>query len=93
MAHTELVEKIYSDLQQHRIPKKAVDEMVNEIFHFIENRLAEDKPFAITNFGRWCTFDAKEKVGCHPQTKEPILIPATKKVRFKPSKQLTSKLK
>ncbi|MCB1198281.1 MAG: HU family DNA-binding protein, partial [Deltaproteobacteria bacterium] len=93
MAHKELINKIYKDLQQHRIPKKAVEEMVGEIFCYIEKKLIQQQSFSINSFGRWYTKAIQEKTGCHPTTQEPIYIPACKKVVFKPSTNLTQKLK
>lgn len=93
MAQSELIEKIHQDLQHHKLSKTAVSKMVGEVFSFIQKELENKPSFTVSGFGTWIVRTTKAKKGCDPNTHKPIIIPETKRVRFKPSKKISEKLR
>lgn len=54
----------------------------------ISEELKNEKEFQLLKIGKFTVNDRSARQGRNPQTGETILIPATKAVRFKVSKQL-----
>lgn len=69
--------------------KNAVDVLFDEMV----NSLSEGKTVDISGFGKFEVSIRSERNGVNPATKEPIVIPEGKVVRFKPSKKLKNQLK
>lgn len=70
------------------LTKKQAGEAFDAIFSFIQNTLASGDKIQIAGFGTFQISERAERQGRNPKTKEPITIPASKSVRFKPGKQL-----
>jgi len=51
---------------------------------FFFKSLSEKQPVSISNFGTFAVYRRKEYKGYNPATKEPITIPATDRVKFRP---------
>lgn len=67
---------------------KDSENVVTQIFKVIEESLAANEKVQLVGFG---TFDVKnraERLGKNPQTKEVIIIPASKNPSFKAGKTL-----
>ena len=91
MTKTELIESCAAELG---ISKAESQKIVETIFGRITGALSEgsDGKMQIQGFGTFLTKMRKERMGRNPQTKEPMLIPASKTVTFKPGQDLKSKL-
>ncbi len=70
------------------LTKKAAGEAFDAIFGHIQETLAGGDKVQIAGFGTFQVSHRAARKGRNPKTKEPIQIPASKSVRFKPGKQL-----
>jgi len=86
---TELVEAVARDLGLSRVDAQRT---VETVFGQIADGLARDQKVQIQGFGTFQTKVRKERMGINPQTKEPMKIPASKTVGFKPGQDLKSKV-
>ena len=68
--------------------KKLAGEAVEAIFDHIASSLASGERVQVPGFGTFVVTARKERQGLNPQTKEPMTIPASNSVRFKPGKAL-----
>ena len=89
MTKTELVESVARDLG---LSKVEAQRTVETIFGKIADGLTRDARVQIQGFGTFHAKMRKERMGRNPQTKEPMLIPASKTVTFKPGSALKGKL-
>lgn len=93
MSRSDLTERMHRDLKQHRFSKKNMEDMVRDIFMFMEERLIENKSFQVASFGRFYVSHVQEKVGTDPQTHQRSVIPAQERVRFAPASSLKKRLR
>lgn len=70
------------------IPKTHIDKVVDEALDIIQEALASGEKVTLTGFGSFEVVPRKARIGRHPRTGEEIRIPASKGVKFKPSKQM-----
>ncbi len=70
------------------LTKKQAAEAFDTIFDYIGNALADGDRVQIAGFGTFLVSARKERQGRNPKTKEPMTIPASNNVRFKPGKNL-----
>lgn len=89
MTKTELIESCAAELG---ISKAESQKIVETIFRRITLALSDEGKMQIQGFGTFLSKMRKERMGRNPQTKEPMLIPASKTVTFKPGQDLKSKL-
>lgn len=73
--------------------KSAGMEAVETVFTEIAKALAEDNTVEISGFGKFEVTERSARTGINPATKEKIEIPASKSVKFKPSKALKDQVK
>lgn len=86
MTKKEFVEEIVKKgLAKTKIEATEVAEGVIEI---IRDSIVSGNPLAITGFGKFEVVDVQARVGRNPQTGEEVKIPARKKIKFVPSKEL-----
>jgi len=64
--------------------KKALDAMIK----VVSETLAKGDKVALVGFGTWKVTERKERKGRNPRTKEEIIIPAKKVVKFTPGSEL-----
>lgn len=64
---------------------------VDVVFQTIKEGIKEGNPTTIKGFGRFSISNHAERQGITPSTKEPIVIPARKIMKFKPSKSIEIK--
>ena len=89
MTKTELIEAVANDLG---LSKTESQKIVETIFGRITTALSTEGKMQIQGFGTFMKKLRKGRMGRNPQTKEPMLIPASKTVTFKPGQDLKSKL-
>ena len=70
------------------LTKKDAEATVNAFIDIITDELAKGGTVQITGFGTFEVRSRKEKTCIVPQTKEKVLVPATKTPAFKPGKAL-----
>jgi DNA-binding protein HU-beta len=83
------VDSIAQDLSLSKADAQRTLEMV---LSRITDGLIRDDKVQIQGFGTFMKKQRKERMGRNPQTKEPMLIPASRTVTFKPGADLKSKL-
>ena len=81
-------ELIKAFAESNGITQQKAEEMIRGVFDLVIDDLEENGKASITNFGSFELKDVAERAGINPQTKEEIVIPAHKKVSFKPFKAL-----
>ena len=74
------------------IPKTKATLAVNALIGAIENALTEGEDVVLAGFGTFKVKTRAERNGVNPQTKETVVIPATKVPTFKPGKALKDKI-
>jgi DNA-binding protein HU-beta len=74
--------------QENDLSKAQSEQIIELLFEEITNGLKAGDEVAIPGFGKFAVTNRKERTGLNPQTKEKILIPASKKVKFRAAKQL-----
>ena len=89
MTKTELIEAVARDLGLSRVDAQRT---VETVFGQIADGLTRDAKVQIQGFGTFQTKHRKERMGINPQTKEPMKIPASKTVGFKPGADLKSRI-
>ena len=81
-------ELIDSVSHKRDLTKKEAEALVDTVFDtMIESILNGDKVL-ISGFGTFKVNERQERKGVSPKTKEPMIIPASKTVTFKPSNKL-----
>jgi len=70
------------------LTKKQAAEAFDTIFDYIGKALADGERVQIAGFGTFSVSKRAERQGRNPKTKEPMTIPASNSVRFKPGKNL-----
>ena len=85
MNKTDLVNEIAAKASLNKVDaKKALDATLESIAQALVNN---DK-VQLIGFGTFAMQDKPERTGINPQTKEKIVIPARKVVKFKPAADL-----
>lgn len=85
MNKTGLVNEIAAKAQLNKVDaKKALEATLETIAEALKN---EDK-VQLIGFGTFAVVDKPERTGINPMTKEKIVIPARKVVKFKPAAEL-----
>jgi nucleoid DNA-binding protein len=74
-----------------REAEKKLDEAI-DLFYNLLFLSTEDSVFCFGKLGRFKVYETKEKEGRNPKTGEKLVIPAKKKITFKPSKQFMTDL-
>lgn len=70
------------------VTKKLAGEAIDSIFEHISRRLANGERVQVPGFGTFQVSFRAERQGRNPKTNQPMTIPASKSVRFKPGKNL-----
>jgi DNA-binding protein HU-beta len=86
MNKTELAKyvKETANLSSLEVASKAVDGFLEAI----QGALAKGEDVALTGFGSFTISRRSEREGRNPKTGEPLMIAASKQVKFKPGKAL-----
>ncbi len=72
------------------LAKGDVEKVLNSVLDSIKKTLSDntDEVIQLIGFGSFSVSDRKARQGFNPRTKEPIEIPASKSVKFKPGSAL-----
>jgi len=70
------------------LTKKSTGELIDIVFEQIGKVIEDEKRFSYPNFGTFTVKHRKAREGRNPRTKEPITIPASNTVNFKPAPTL-----
>lgn len=73
--------------------KAAAERALNAVLDCISESLKKGEEVKLAGFGNFDIKQTKAREGRNPATGETIKIPASKKPRFKPSKQLKESVK
>lgn len=82
MNKTELVNEIAAKASINKVQAKAA---LDAMLESIEQALANDDKVQLLGFGTFSMQEKPERTGLNPRTKEKIVIPARKVVKFKPA--------
>lgn len=85
MRRSEIVDHVK---QEANLTSREADEAVASAFEFITNALARGESVQLIGFGSFVVRERQARTGRHPQTGEPIQVPASQHVSFKPGKKL-----
>ncbi len=91
MNKADLIEVVRKSLGPD-VSRRAADDFVTAVLNGIVKGIKKDRKVQLVGFG---TFEVKtraERMGRNPATKEPIRIPKTKSVVFRPSAGLKAEL-
>lgn len=89
MTKQNIIDHLTNDCGLHRSSAiRAVDGVINSI----SDALSRGEAVTLRGFGTLSVVPREERNAVHFATKEPIVIPAHRSVKFKPSKELKEKL-
>ncbi|MCD7810214.1 MAG: HU family DNA-binding protein [Erysipelotrichaceae bacterium] len=74
--------------QKKDLTKKEAESLVDAVFDTMTESLLSGDKVLISGFGTFKVNDRKARKGVSPKTKEPMIIPASRTVSFKPSNRL-----
>ncbi len=83
MNKTELISAV---AEKAEISKKDAEKAVTALFDTIVEKVAEGEEVRVVGFGTFERHERGERTGCNPQTKEKIVIAASKVPAFKAGK-------
>jgi integration host factor subunit alpha len=84
MTKAELIEKLQKGAGKD-LSKKALGELVDELFDVIAKSVKKDKRFAYPGFGTWTVKKRAARVGRNPKTGEEVPIHPRRVLTFRPS--------
>lgn len=90
MTKSELINNIHARAADEGIEltKKATGELLNITFDVISGSIKDEERFSYPQFGTFTVKHRKAREGRNPRTGEPIQIPSSYTVSFKPSPAL-----
>ena len=68
--------------------QKETGEILEDLISAMSEALIDGKEFSLQGFGKFSTEEKPERVGFNPNTKEEIIVPAHRVVKFKISSEL-----
>jgi nucleoid DNA-binding protein len=91
MNKAQLIEAVQRELGTD-CSKAHAERAVNSVLSSISIGLEKDSTVQLVGFGSFIVRERKARVGLNPQTKQPIQIPASKTVGFRPGAKLKESL-
>lgn len=91
MNKQDLVNQIVQNLPS--VSKNKAERAVEAFVEIIFEALSKGEDVTLSGFGTFYISERKEKKGVNPRTKEPMVIPAVKVPKFRPSKELKKVVK
>ena len=89
MNKSDLINIVYNKLS---LPKKDCEIVIETLFETMEDYLVNGEEIMISGFGSFEVKTTKEKKITNLHTKEDILLPETKQIKFHTSKKLKDKI-
>jgi DNA-binding protein HU-beta len=74
--------------EAHELPKRQANEMLVQVVEMITRSLKKGEKIRLTGLGMLQVRKRAARTGRNPQTGEPIKIKASKKIAFRPAKEL-----
>src|SRR5918993_5046119 len=74
--------------ETHEVPKRQANEMLTQVVEMIARSLKKGEKIRLTGLGILQVRKRAARTGRNPQTGEPIQIKASKKIAFRPAKEL-----
>ena len=74
--------------EAHELPKRQANEMLTQAVEMITRSLKKGEKIRLTGLGILQVRKRAARMGRNPQTGEPIKIKASKKIAFRPAKEL-----
>jgi DNA-binding protein HU-beta len=74
--------------ETHEMPKRQANEMLTQVVEMIARSLKKGEKIRLTGLGILQVRKRAARTGRNPQTGEPIKIKASKKIAFRPAKEL-----
>jgi DNA-binding protein HU-beta len=74
--------------EAHELPKRQANEMLTQMVEMIATSLKKGEKIRLTGLGILQVRRRAARTGRNPQTGEPIKIKASKKIAFRPAKEL-----
>ena len=74
--------------ETHELPKRQASEMLTQVVELIAKSLKKGEKIRLTGLGILQVRKRAARTGRNPQTGEPIKIKASKKIAFRPAKEL-----
>lgn len=82
---SDLAEALALELQ---VSNKLAMQIVNSIFNSMSLKLSLGSRVVIKGFGTFCVQKTAPRKGFNPRTREPVAVPAGRRVIFRPGSQL-----
>jgi DNA-binding protein HU-beta len=83
------LKQIAADLaEKNELPKKQMNLLLDGLFESISKNLKKGAKIRVPGFGIFVVAKRAARMGRNPATGEPIKIKASKKIRFRPAKEL-----
>ncbi len=90
MTKIQLIKKV---AKETGFTQKEAAKVLNSFLECLQESLTSGSEVKLSGFGTFSVANRKERVGRNPGTGEKITIPASRNVKFKPSKVLRESLK
>ena len=87
MNKAELIDEVQITLGED-CSKAHAERVVNAVLTAVAKGLREQGIVQLVGFGTFQVKDRKERQGRNPQTKEPMIIPASRSIGFRPGQKL-----
>jgi integration host factor subunit alpha len=89
LTKVQIVELIHNDIG---IPKNKSTEIVETLIEIIKRTLASGEDVLISNFGKFCIKEKRERKGRNPSTGDDLMLEPRKVVTFKCSGNLRKRV-
>ncbi|MDE7153634.1 MAG: HU family DNA-binding protein [Muribaculaceae bacterium] len=90
MNKSELINAI---AEKSQLTKAEAKRALEAAIETVTEALAKDDKVTLIGFGTFSVAKKEERTGINPRTKETIVIPARKAIKFKPGSELINKAK
>ncbi len=90
MTKADIVEYVYEKVGG--ISKKESAELVDQLIEIVKTTLSNAENIKITGFGNFVVKYKNQRKGINPRTKDPIVLPERKVLKFKSSQILRDEL-
>lgn len=94
MTKSELINAVNAAAAENGIEltKKATGDLIDLLFDTVAGVIQEQERFSYPNFGTFSVKHRKAREGRNPRTGDPIEIPASKSISFKPAPTLKDRV-